>query len=94
MIDQRGLLTLAQGAAAQAAEYLMECLQVDPDPAVPVPDEMHQAFLTACMFTIVVLETTIKKNLPNPAARAKLRDVLDELSTRVDQLSRKRENPA
>jgi hypothetical protein len=86
-------LTLAQGAAAQAADYLMECLQIGLD-SEPMPDELHQAFLTACMFTIVVLETTIKKNLPNPAARAKLRDVLDELSTRVDQLSRKKENPA
>lgn len=94
MIDQRGLLTLAQGAVAQATEYLMECLQIDPDPSVPMPDELHQAFLTACMFTIVVLETTIKKNIPNPAGRERLRAVLDELSTRVDQLSGKKENPA
>lgn len=89
MIDQRALLAIATGATAQATDYIFECLQIDPDPKVPMSDEQHQAFITASMFTIVVLETTLKQNLRNPEAQAKLRGALDELSTRIASMPKK-----
>jgi hypothetical protein len=83
MIDQRALLTIAQGAAAAAGAYIFECLNVDPDPAKAVPDEQNMAVLIALALTGVLLETTMAQNMKNPEARQAIRAVVGQLSQEI-----------
>jgi hypothetical protein len=83
MIDQRALLTIAQGAAAAAGSYIFECLGVDPDPKVAVPDEQNMATLIALALTGVLLETTMAQNIKNPEARQAIRAAVGQLSQEI-----------
>lgn len=83
MIDQRSLLTIAQGASAAAGVYIFECLGVDPDPTKAVPDEQNMAVLMALALTGVLLETVMAQNMRNPAAREAIRSAVGQLSQEI-----------
>jgi hypothetical protein len=87
MLDQRDLLTIAQGAAGAAQAYILECLSVEP-PAegtikMPLSDEQMQSMLMALTFTVVLLETTIKVNVRNPELRAQIRAMLEGVADKI-----------
>jgi len=78
------LLLWSQGAAGNAIHYLSEVLGARPEE--DMAPELHQAFVTALLGTIALLEGALRQNLRNPEAWRVARQTINDL---VEGLSKK-----
>jgi len=85
MITEKELLTIAQGAAASATGYVMECLDIDLEK--PLSTVQHQALVLTMSLTLVLVETSLKGMIRNPEAREKIRGTVEDLARRISEES-------
>lgn len=86
MIDEKDLLTLAQGAAAAAETYLLECLQIDApntQGSNPCSDDQLASLLVAEAFTVVFLQVAMKVNIRNPELQGKIDAMIATASAEI-----------
>lgn len=83
MITQKEILTIAQGASASATGYVLECLGIDLD--APLSTDQSQALMLSLMLTLVLIETTLKGTIRNPAARDQVRATVEDLARRISE---------
>lgn len=91
MLTSQDLVTMAQGAAQQGVNYLIQAIGIGQKGAQPTSEECH-AFVHALCMTIAQMELYLALHLPaeeQPHVRKMIAQLSDGMATRVREIQEK-----